>query len=349
MGSIVGVDVGATGIRAVEVAGSGQAPAVRRAWAVPLRPDAVQGGVVKDAAAVTAALKELWKKGNFVSKNVALVIGGNQQVLMNRGAVVMWMDDPMLFRGVVAEEAGKELPVALDKVYFDYHVLSVRDAPTKDNPSRRDANVMVIGAVREVVDTLVATVEAAGLHPVGVDTAPFALTRLVSTAGSGPNKLDFIIHFGADVVMLVGIVNGQPMYARTMNEYCGQAITLQMQDTFDLTRERAEAVKLDASADLELGIDSDVTNIINASVSAITREARSTITDAVRRINLPIGRVWLSGGGARLGGLSTRLTAELGAPVMVLDPKSWTTKPAKLVAAASTGQDFTLALAAGGH
>lgn len=348
MASIVGVDVGATGIRAVEVRGGGGAPAVTRAMSVPLHPGAVANGAVKDQAAVASALKALWRKGRFRTRNVSLVLGGHLQVL-TRPAQVMYLDNPQLFAGYVREEAKNALPVGLDTVYFDFHVLAVHDAPTKENTSRKLADVMIVGADRGIVDPLVGAVEDAGLRPVSVDTAPFALTRLVSAASSGAGKIDVIIHFGADTVMLVGIIEGQPSFIRSMNEYSGKAITLQMQDTFDLTRERAEAVKIDASRDLEMGIDSDATNIVNTSVSAIAREARSTITEATRHFKLPVGRVWLSGGGAQLGGLANRLGAELGAAVNILDPKSWTTKPARLVAAAEAGQDFTLALAAGGN
>lgn len=349
MSSIVGVDVGATGIRAVEVAAKGSTLAVRRAMAVPLHPGASVSGAVVDEAAVTSALKTLWRKGRFGTRRVALVLGGHQHVI-TRPAEVMYIDEPKAFAGLVRAEAANALPVALDTVYFDYHVLNIREAPTKENQARRVADVMVIGAERGLVDKLVHAVEAAGLFPVRVDTAAFALTRLITTATSGAGKIDVVIHFGADTVMLIGTIDGQPKFIRSMNEYAGKAITLQMQDTFDLTRERAEAVKIDASNDLEMGIDSETTSIVNASVAAIAREARSTITEATRVFKLPVGRVWLSGGGARLGGLASRLSAELDAPVNGLDARSWTTKPARLSAAIeATGQDFTLALAAGGN
>jgi len=57
--------------------------------------------------------------------------------------------------------------------------------------------------------------------------------------------------------------------------------------------------------------------------------------------------VWLSGGGARIGGLATRLGAELDAQVSVVDPGTWVTKADRLRAASEDGQDLTVALAAG--
>ena len=350
MTSIVGVDIGATGVRAVEVSTSGGSLAVKRAGTQPLPPGTVVAGAVADPVQVTAALKALWRKSRIKSKQVSLVLGGNQQVLV-RTAVVAYLPNPALLRGLVEAEAKEALPVALESVYLDHHVLGVRTEMT-DTPegrrSRKVADVMIIGADRDVVDAMVTPCEDAGLQVVGIDIAPFALTRMVAAAGADSARLDFIVHFGAETVMLVGTVNGQTKVIRSLNEYAGKSVTLQIQDNFDLSLENAEKIKLEASRDLEDGMDSDATNLLNSWISAIVREVRTTMSHAQNGLHLPIGRVWLSGGGAHLGGLAGRLGAELGVPVNILDPRAWTTRPDKLRAAFASGQDLTLALAAAG-
>lgn len=347
MASIVGVDVGATGVRAIEVSTSGKSLVVRKAGVVPLPHGTVVAGAVTDPVQVTAALKALWRKHRFSTRNVALVVGGHQSVLA-RPAQVHYLPNPAHFRRMVLSEAKDVLPISMEALYVDFHTMAVRTDPTEDNPTRQMADVMIIGVERTIVDALVRPVEQAGLYVTSIDIAPFALTRLVAAAQSGPGKLDLIVHFGAETVLMVGTVDGQTKLIRPMNEYNGKNITLQMQDAFDLALDEAERVKIDTSPDVEMGVDSDAVTIISTWVAAIVREIRSTATQATQGLGVPIGRIWLSGGGARLGGLARRLAAETDVQVSVLDPRAWTTKPERLKAAYATGQDLALALAAGG-
>lgn len=348
MANIVGVDIGATGVRAVEVSGTSNALAVRRAAAVPLHKGVVAHGAVEDTDALALALKELWKIGKFSTRNVALVLGGHQKVI-SREANVLWSDNPDHFKGLVAAEARNALPVDLESVEFSHYVMSVVDSPTKENENRRLARVAIVGADRQLVDALVEGVEKAKLVPVSIDATPFALSRLIATASSGPNKLDVILHLGADTVILVVSVNGQPRVVQSLNEYSGHAITQQIQEVFDLKLSRAEEVKIEESRNLANGVGSRAADVVNTTVSALGGAVRNTLREACVRLNMPIGRVWVSGGGAHLGGLAGRLGAELGVQAAVLDPRTWTTKPAKLTRAIEeTGQDFTLALAVGG-
>ncbi|MEO7015155.1 MAG: pilus assembly protein PilM, partial [Leifsonia sp.] len=79
--SIVGVDISANRIRAVELSSlSKPKPTLVRYHSVPLPQNAVSRGEVLDGPVVAAALKRLWSTGGFTSKNVELGIG-NSRVL----------------------------------------------------------------------------------------------------------------------------------------------------------------------------------------------------------------------------------------------------------------------------
>src|SRR5688572_11932196 len=77
----VGLDVGSTSVRAAEVSVASDPPAVIRAAQVPLPAGAVEGGEVHSPAQVADALRELWKRGGFKTKQVTTGVG-NQRVVV---------------------------------------------------------------------------------------------------------------------------------------------------------------------------------------------------------------------------------------------------------------------------
>ena len=78
----VGLDIGSTAIRGVELKTNGRSrPSLVRAFSVDLPVGAVVRGEVIHKDVVNAALKKLWSEGKFGSKNVILGTG-NQRTLV---------------------------------------------------------------------------------------------------------------------------------------------------------------------------------------------------------------------------------------------------------------------------
>ena len=75
----IGLDIGSTAVRAVELVGTPLT--VVRASQVALPPGAVESGEVREPAAVTEALRKLWSEGGFKGKQVWLGVG-NQRVVV---------------------------------------------------------------------------------------------------------------------------------------------------------------------------------------------------------------------------------------------------------------------------
>src|SRR5919201_2292439 len=85
----IGLDIGASGIRAAELSMRSIPPALVRVAQVPTPEGAVQGGEIKDAEAVSDALRELWRHGKFRGKDVVLGVA-NQRVVV-REVSVPWL------------------------------------------------------------------------------------------------------------------------------------------------------------------------------------------------------------------------------------------------------------------
>lgn len=345
--AIVGIDIGATGIRAVETIARGNTLQVRRAAAAPLPPGAVSGGVIENPTLVAAALRDLFRKGRFTTRKVATVIGADPAVLI-RPAEVPYQPSAADQRAVVRAEADKFLPVAVDELYLDHHVIAVTPRENEDGSTTPLAMIALVGARRSAVDALVTTVENAGLEPVSIDVTAFALSRFVSMASSGPGIIDAIVHIGADTVSLIAVADGQPAQQRALNTHSGAKLTGQIQEQLACPLPVAETLKVTVAT--LTGPEAQTVNEIVGAWAGLTVDAILDLLGRITRgLGMPLGRVWLSGGGARLYSLAARLKAQLGAQgnVAVLEPSTWVGKPDRLVKAAdTTGQDFTIALAA---
>ena len=345
--TVVGVDIGATGIRAVETTVRGKDVHVRKAGAIPLAPGTVVGGVIQDPAAVAAALRLLWRKTRFTTKQVRTVVGADPAVLI-RGAEVPYQADSADQRSIVLAAAPEALPVDVNLQYIDYHVVGVRPRANEDGTHTAMAAVALVAAQRESIDSLVAAIEGAGLRPASIDATAFTLTRFVSMASSGPGHMDVIAHLGADTISIICVANGQPLYERAMNEYAGARITAAVQQHLGCPIDVAENLKVTLptlTGPEAASVGQVVAVWTNATVNAI----KAIIVDTARVRGLPLGRVWLSGGGARLATLGPQLKAQIGtaATVAILEPSTWLSKPDRLVKASQTSQqDFTVALAA---
>ncbi|MDR2379812.1 MAG: pilus assembly protein PilM, partial [Bifidobacteriaceae bacterium] len=79
---VVGLDIGDTQLRAVELALDGANPrgpaSIQRYAEVDLTPDAVRDGEVLRPADVSAAIKRLWNTQRFASKDVIIGLGGQR-------------------------------------------------------------------------------------------------------------------------------------------------------------------------------------------------------------------------------------------------------------------------------
>ena len=75
MSRAVGVEIGTSAVRAVEVRSTAVGPEVVRFGQVALRAGTVRDGEVVDGAAVAEALKRLWADAGFKAKDVVIGSG----------------------------------------------------------------------------------------------------------------------------------------------------------------------------------------------------------------------------------------------------------------------------------
>lgn len=354
MGSVVGLDIGTTGVRAVETSTSARSVTIKKAHAVPLPPGTFAEGKVRDKAALVAALKQLWRTGRFSTRRASIVVGSHPAVLV-REATVDYVASRSDLDAVVRAAAARVLPTGVETMHLDYHVADVYDTEGDEGQVLTKASVAVVGIDKGALESMLACVWEAGIRPVGVDVTAFALARFIAQASSGPGVIDAVINLGATTVTLAAIVDRQFVAELPMNEFAGENLTNDIVLNLGINPEDAEKLKLmapdehDPLSGYSPADISDARNAVNQWSTGLVRAIRKNISEVAHTQGLPVGRVWLTGGESRLPQLAARLSAELGGSsrVAVLDPAAWVSKPEKLqIAMDKTNQDLTSAVAA---
>ncbi|HXR13836.1 MAG TPA: type IV pilus assembly protein PilM, partial [Solirubrobacteraceae bacterium] len=142
---------------------------VERAAGKPIAPNIVRDGEVTDVNALASALEDLFD-GSGLDRRVRIGIA-NQRIVM-RQIELPPITDPKELRNAVEFQAQDEIPMPIDSVVLDYHVLGV--AETEAGPRMQ---VLLVAARRDMVERMLLAARQAGLRPEGVDLAAFGMIR----------------------------------------------------------------------------------------------------------------------------------------------------------------------------
>lgn len=339
--SVVGIDIGSTAVRAVELSGAGKTlPTVMRYYAVPLPEGSVLRGEVQEINTVAEALKRLWSAGGFGSKHV--VIGmGNHRVLVRDLAVPKGSMERI--RESLPFHVQDMLPVPVADALLDFYPISETD----DGVAGPQVHGLLVAAVKESVQANVKAVQLAGLIPVEVDLIPFALSRVVYRGQPDPGVV-VQIDVGARTTSVVVTMQGSPLFVRIIPTG-GDDLTQALVDRLPTEPATANSVKRAvglAPGGVAVG-DEDAVGIIREVTTELLSSLRNTITYfANTRPSLTIDRIVLAGGGSSLIGFGQALGELTRLNVVPPEPLGAVTfaKGVSVDEFQSTGGEFYVAL-----
>ena len=335
--SVVGLDLGSSGIRAVQVRSRKGKVTIEKAGFAPLERGVIENGEIRDGAKLTGALKELWGKHKFV-KQVAFGLSNGEVVV--RMVNLEWME-PADFKKALPYQVATLLSGPVDEMYLDYHQVS-ETFTEQDGKEQRWNTILFVAAKRNMVESFVDVVHGAHLLPVKANVTPFALIAATPHADLNPHTAEAIIDLGADMINVVCHQGGQPVYVRTIPGAGGNNVTRDLAQQFGWDWDDAEARKialgLSTTVTTESDSDSSVFGgntagmhivaesaeqvLINQRMGTLVAEVRSTL-DFFLNSNATVGsltKINLTGGGAAMQGLAARLSGEMRIPVSVVQP-----------------------------
>jgi type IV pilus assembly protein PilM len=308
--SIVGVDIGATAIRAAEVSRTRKGATLSRYHSIALPPGAVTRGEIVEPHAVTGALKELWKRGRFSTRRVVVGVG-NDRVLA-RELTVPAAPLPLI-RESLPFQVQDLLPVPTAEAILDFYPIA--------DAGNGQVHGLLIAAVKDVVLTTIEALRKAKLETVSVDFVPFALTRALPQQ-VGDEDAIAIVDVGSHTTTVVIARAGVPQFVRIIPTG-GDEITQTLNARLGMERPAAE----DAKRALGLGLsgfpphDQPIIEAIREVTGELVTGVKNTVSYfASVRPDLPVRRAVLTGDGASLGGFPNALGEVMRVPVEWGDP-----------------------------
>lgn len=306
--NLVGVDIGSTSIKVVEIKESGRQRKLVRFGYHPLPSETIVDGAIMNSGAVVEGLEKLFHKQK--RKNVALRASGHSVIIKK---VTMPLMTPAELSEQIGWEAEQHIPFDLDEVEVDYELLHRREMDGQ-------MDVLLVAAKKEELNDLTNLAREAGLKPMCIDLDAFSVQN-VFEVGYGkppPEETVVLIHVGASLTTVNILAEGTTAFTRDIANG-GNTITEDIQRQLNISREEAEAYK--CGGDGTGIVPQEVPDIINSVVDQLAGEIQRSLdfylaTSGDREIS----RVYLSGGTANVRALLDAVHDRARVPVDMLDP-----------------------------
>ena len=305
---VVGLDIGSHAVKVCQLQQASGGYTIVSLGSTVLPEGAVEDGTLNDPEIVSKAIADLLKNLKIKNKKVGFSISGYSVIVKKVNLAVM--AEAQLEEHIMAE-AEQYIPFDIEDVYLDFQDLKTGHQDT----DRTD--VMLVAAKKEIVDEYLDMLRGLNLNPVVVDVDGFALENTYEY-NYQKNENVALVDIGATKMSINILSQGISVVARDIIVGSRQ-LTEQIQNTFDIDFEEAEALKLGS-------IPSDdkreeIEEIFSTTCTQWILEIKKAID--LYHANNPeqlLKKVILSGGGAKVSGLVDFLAQETELQVELFNP-----------------------------
>ena len=306
----IGLDIGSSSIKAVQLKAGRGGYELQAFGMQPLVPQTIVDGTIMDQAAVVEAIRALWSRLRFKTRDVAIGIAGHSVIIKKIAVPAMKMDElPTQIRF----EAEHHIPFSKEDVEIDYHVVAPQNA-------QGQTELLLVAAKKEVVADYAGVVREAGLAPQVVDVAAFtAQNAFEVNYGLGPGETVVLINIGASISNINIIRGATSLFTRDVI-IGGNAFTEEIQKQLAVTQDEAEAYKVGGSYDEHGVVPQEVERIMSGVAEVMAGEfQRSLDFFLATTADTDVSKICLSGGTAKVSALHRAIERRSRLSVEVVD------------------------------
>jgi type IV pilus assembly protein PilM len=332
MPETIGLDIGSHSIKLIGLKMTSKGPFLTCLGIKEIPPDSDR----EDVNTFSEILKTLVQEVGLTTKKVNLTVSGS-------GVQVKRISVPSLPKAELKEavrwEMKNHLPFPVETAEIDFHILNEY---VEENVKRLD--LMVVACPKHLIDRTLSIAERAGLQPIHLDVAAFALwnTLLVSNR-LRKGETVAVIEIGAEKTGITLFKDGMLQFGREVTP-AGADITRAIMEGMgskgmpEATFERAEEIKQ------EMGIPSEPSqedlrhaqDALRGTKDPSLSKISFLVRPVLERLSAEIGRsldyyrsqfneerideILLTGGGANLKNIVSHLAGELRIPTEHFNP-----------------------------
>jgi type IV pilus assembly protein PilM len=310
--ALVGLDIGSSAVKAIELKPAGKGYKVTGFGSEPVPPDSIVDGAIIDAAAVADSIRRLFESRSIKTKDVAASLSGNA-VIVKKIAL------PVMTEAELGEsiywEAEQYIPFDIQDVNLDYQILDKGDPAS----GKTTMDVLLVAAKKEKIADYTGVIAQAGRSAVVVDVDAFALQNAYEVNyGIEPNAVVALLNAGASATNINLLQGDQSVFTRDI-AIGGNAYTEALQRELNLAFDNADSLKRGGA--IEGATYDDARPVLRAVTENVMLEIQKTFdfyksTASTDRID----RIMLSGGASRAEGFTEMLAERFATPVEPFDP-----------------------------
>jgi type IV pilus assembly protein PilM len=336
--SVVGIDVGSSAIKIVQLKKSGSTAVLETYGTLSLGQFiGKEDGIITnlETEELSKAIIALLDEAKVDSKDAGVTIPA-------LNALLFTLSLPESITGSLLEEAVKNearahVPVNITDVSLDWIVIPKRDFEETTNTNR---DVLVVAVLSDSVKKIQAVMSGANLDVKFLEVEFFSLVRSLMTHELSPTM---IIDFGAQKTKIAIVEAGIVKQVHIINRG-GYDITSAISISRNIPFARAEELKV--AYGLEPVKEHEyLKDLISLSTDYIISECKSVVLGYEKKYNRTVHEVILAGGGSRLKGLYELTTDVFQADVIYANPFQKTKSPEFLEEALKTiGPEYAQAI-----
>ena len=302
----VGLDIGSGLIKVAVISHQSGEPVLTKIAFAPLVDDAIVEGEVMDPGIVADAVKGLFSVAGLKPKQVVTAVGGRDVIIKK---IPMDRMKETEAREVIRWEAEQHVPFDMDNVELDFQILD----PDGDG---LQMTVLLVAAKRELIDHKIALLSEVGVDASVIDVDSFALHNAFELSyPEGMKGVVGLVNIGHEMTNVNILDEGIPVLTRDL-----PIGTRRFRE--DLQRERGMSAA-DAARLLQ-GFQSNevLTPFLQTRGEelAVGIERAAAFLQTAARSSSGLSRLYTSGGGARIPGLTQMLSERLRLPVELANP-----------------------------
>ena len=307
---VIGLDIGSSSIKLVELVESKNTYKLQNLGIAPLPPEAIVDGALMDSVTIIGAIRELIANTKAKTKDVITSVSGHSVIV--KKITLPLMSDSELEESI-QWEAERYIPFDINEVNIDFQIFG----SSSENPEVMD--VVLVAAKKDIINDYVSVIIESGLNPVIIDVDAFAIENMLSVNYEmEKDETVAMANVGASITNINILKNNMTAFTRDIFKG-GNQITEEIQRQLHVDYEEAEKIKVGSKIDATS--QSIIQEVLKSASESLAIEIGNSIeffqsTTTYEKIS----KLYLSGGGSKIKDFDIVLQQQIGIPVEIVNP-----------------------------